>query len=947
MTMTSDGKFIIYFLDNDNLQLVKDVCESLNYIFITPEEYRTSKTETVEYIFVDKTMDDFGRLNHLYNTVTKNIQIVFITAACQATTEHYISFLPAGGRVIINPELLKLATGKSVLKKFLQKESSIYLTDFLNSSYFDSNIAINSQDNFSIGASKVVDVNKITLNDNFNWGKYTDIICVDSVSNGLDFLQIRNYLNAIYTYLAFLKKGNIALLPFEIEYCSMKDCCNDDGMYVQISCVVKNFVLEYISESLMGVSFEEFGSFFSRSLKDAHMYADLVNFEYFEKSGKISIGAFFVKQANNKIIKSPSLVINGVAPFSIKERAVDKLRANPRLAIDELKRDIGKDLMAMELPGTCVELMLAGSKKLIKKPILLRTLVQFIQRKRDLDELAMELEALSIDDVRRYLLDFPNQKLVEDLNRNDLFLILKCLWNDDLFKEILNLIEQIKKQKSQVTGNDFSNTLKKGLNLFGLGEDVIIVKDNSDGNIDIGNVDKTIVKGRFEDVSSEIIRVKGDGEQDLNELKNDLIKILGSKLSRKKSLKNDDKTGLSNDSSSDFSNSLDKVGFDSLDVVASGIIDQALSDAIEQELQDKIEGLFVSHNEKFDDLKLYDELERKNGQIDKMKLLIDRMKIQILSCRKVISSLSDSSRIMGTESSSLIQQVESLNTVIAKQELHIKKMKEDYESKIKMQDNRLLASDDQYQELLSKNIANNSQFDLNLANKLQSENKALHAMLEMSNKKIILMTEQMENFKNNQARTKNSELEIAKTQLQQIADKCSKIITENKELRAFQKRTEVEFESLKHKFENERNELIKKNEKIEKNNNVESKDEHLEKDRQAAEQNIEIRSLKDELKKSELKIKELSQKIKFLNAQVDIKNLQPNTNGQAQPQENVQKGLEHKIKQLELVNAKLESSQIKNNSDLGEKKKELQKLKSENTMLKNRVQELERKVGAA
>ncbi len=232
--------------------------------------------------------------------------------------------------------------------------------------------------------------------------------------------------------------------------------------------------------------------------------------------------------------------------------------------------------------------------------------------------------------------------------------------------------------------------------------------------------------------------------------------------------------------------------------------------------------------------------------------------------------------------------------------------------------------------------------------KLQDKNKNLNSMLEVSNRKIATMTETINSLKDGSSSKNSLEVAHLKDTNKRHVEKITKLQTDNSKLSAKLKQIENGFKSVKTKFENEMKALRDKNDSLAKKLDVYTSSEsgvvrgdtknNLSGDSKKLHE--ELKNHKSQLEIANLKVKELTHKLKLAESQA-VSSAKTEEREFSKGQE---EKLEFKIKQMEKMHLKAEEANKKTIADLNERKKEVQKLKSEATVMKNKISELERKL---
>jgi hypothetical protein len=302
------------------------------------------------------------------------------------------------------------------------------------------------------------------------------------------------------------------------------------------------------------------------------------------------------------------------------------------------------------------------------------------------------------------------------------------------------------------------------------------------------------------------------------------------------------------------------------------------------------------------------ELLLRDAQIHKMKKLIDRMKAEILHLKEDANESLDATPSINYQK------------VMEFKDLKIQQLEKK---------NNLLIDE--------KNSRINGKSEAGENLKLQDENQALHSQVEMLNNRLAQMNENIETrVKQGQEKTIR-EVEALKRQNKVAHEIMQKFKVEKQKI-------ETELKSCKDELATSHEKIIELSKNGSSGDQIEIELARIQgflKDEQSR-----SRSLESELKGAHIELKKHEQKTKFLMAQLE--NIQKQSISSVQTRSAGSKGSGDRPgareTQLQRLVETMKASEEKANAELISKKDDLNKLKSENTMLQNTLSELRRKL---
>lgn len=223
---------------------------------------------------------------------------------------------------------------------------------------------------------------------------------------------------------------------------------------------------------------------------------------------------------------------------------------------------------------------------------------------------------------------------------------------------------------------------------------------------------------------------------------------------------------------------------------------------------------------------------------------------------------------------------------------------------------------------------------------LRGDNRSLKGQIEILNKKLSFMTSSMNRIKEKSAEKSSEQLQKLRESKNEMSNEITRYKNDNdrlsRHIRAIQEdldRAQKNYLAAKQKLDNQ------------KEVKTEDTSSYVKKIREQTETIKKLqeqeRNNKQELQQAELAYRQLEYKMKNLAGQ--LQKSQSKQKSELASQAGVRE-LELKLKQTELMNEKLTEAAAKLKGELDERKKELLKVKSENTALNHKITELERKV---
>lgn len=539
----------------------------------------------------------------------------------------------------------------------------------------------------------------------------------------------------------------------------------------------------------------------------------------------------------------------------------------------------------------------------------------FIRNYREREGLSAENSRLSDSEILSYLEHYPRQEAVNSISDETKTLICLMVRQAEVYENVsraiedigqsgfLDKVEEVQRVISSKNIEDIAEMITINGGKKDFSEEVIKVKgwleDKKDELIKINsnydglpNDEKWEVKKLHinEVLREEVERIKAAGEVATTK---DYTKILSEKL------------GISDEDSSFLVQGL--VENSAGDMVVSRI--DELRNTFEKTEVKEIQKTVLVNNPKLEE------------QIIKMKKIMDGMKAEIIRLRSASVTKAPSEVVTQDLQAQLVQvELEKTKQALANRDKVFKKFKEDIDSLLKEKDKVIAAFKDKVEQ---NKIDHQESHEAELGRKndvLNLENRTLKTKLELAMKKLQVLSDNMDRQDSDFMLKKEREIDQLKNQIsfsqsviQKFKEEKQKLESEIYHLKDRVASTEMERKTQESKGSGDAE--IQKRELIIQSLSHEKK------------------SIEDQLKLQAIEFKKLEQKMKILTVQND--ELTKKKGGSAKNVENAQR-------QVELANEKTKEAV----HELTEKKKELLKLKNENSIQNVKIQELERKLAS-
>ncbi len=699
----------------------------------------------------------------------------------------------------------------------------------------------------------------LKIHDYLNVGYFIDTIVVEAYKYQFDFEQIRNYLSlTLYHALKMVEKeGNYS--PLEVSFSH-----SSAGFAVQIS--YNASLINFKSNLILAKEFVSKTNYFDLS--------------YFEKRTKVNFSAFWFKEealrstqfyfltevsARRTVVETPSTIINQF------DAQTDDVRYEPKKPLDQAKK-----------------LQLARKFSL------------FIKNLRAAEENPIESSRLTVEDVDQYLAKYPRQDALAELDLEVKNFVLKMISDDALYNGVTDYVQKIAQSNldshveeiQRILGEKSLEDIAEIIRVKGnieAEDDKVVVKGWSEN----ANEDEWIVKRTelIDQIKEEVTVIKSQGR---NVIEDDILRVVSNQL---------------------------QANPEDVKTVVKGIVEEVVASEVLQK-----ENLEQAFTEEVKPAPAFDaQKEKLEAQVVRMKKVMEQMKAEIVKLRTEKAEHKPLGDFVPADQSAEILDLKktlgrALETMKSKEKIAVK-AKSDFEQILQAKEEKMQSLEARLEQMKdefsrSKEFANEEKLE-----QLQSENKSLNARLELANRKINIISQNMDKQDTDIVIKKEKEILTLKTNIQMAQSMIEKFKHERLEL-------ESRLEEEKEKF------TKLKEEKTAAANPVKDQ----EREALLASLTNEKKILEEKLKLQTTETKKVEQKLKFTTAQ-----LEESQRKKAAPANASAKSNEAYIKQLESANARIAET----TNDLTDKKKEIHKLKQENMLLGSKLAELEKKLGNA
>lgn len=740
--------------------------------------------------------------------------------------------------------------------KFLASEESRKL---LSRYYAD----FNDFDLVDYCSNQYKNIYTLKVQDYLNIGYFIDTIVVEAYKNKFDEEKIRNYLNIAFPQALKTVEKQESPVHLDVSF-----SYSDEAFAVQIS-------------------FQTPASGFKKDLESIKKYAEGTNFYdlvYFARRERVSFAAAWFKKEELK---------NCHACFFTEVSA----RNSESISMAERQTMEGPDNSISYEPKK-------SASDQSKKLQLARKFSLFIKNLREKEEAPKDAMILGIPDIDDYLSRYPRQDALKELDDEIKNFIVKLIRDDSLYQGVTDYVQKIAQSNLDQHVEEIQRVLgEKSLEDL---TEILRIKGSKDENgnesVTVGGWTENLNEEEWkvkrseivEQIKDEVTVIKSQGR---NVIEDDIVRVVSGQLNANP---------------------------DEVKTVVKGLVEEAVTSEIMQKekLEEAFSRTFAAKTVVAGPDPVREKLEL---QVSKMKKLMEQMKNEMIRLKAenaVQARAAASTAANESDNAEMVDLKRALDKALdlaKNKEKMADKVKSDMESIVQAKNDKI-ASLEMRIETIKNEFASSAEFATEeKLEKLQVENKSLLARLELANRKINIISENMNKQDSDANAKKDKEIVSLKTNIQSAQAVIEKMKTEKADL--------------------EKN-LLEEREKyarLREEKPAENKAKGLEQEILISSLTSDKKTLEDKLKLQSIELKKIEQKLKFTTAQLD----------EAQRKKGAPaagtKSNETYIKQLELANSRLTEA----SSDLTEKKKEIHKLKQENALMNSKLTELEKKLANA
>ena len=752
----------------------------------------------------------------------------------------------------------------------------------------------------------------------YSIGHISDIVLNFALERKVDAHAVRPFVINLLSYLTLLKKSEIINFPVELD-CGF----SEDTFFIQVHCKNNAFVFDNIRDSL-----NEKSKYSSELFKDILKYTDLLNLFTIDSSEKLVVtGCWFYEGIWEKQKEYSSLILH-----DIKSLGLDKIEVENSVNtfLNHSLTNISKHREVQDrLPKKYISKKESQGIEAVN-PVKIRGIYKALK-----DHVRIPVsDHFDADDLDDLLSTYPRRIQSNSLNKTEKKELVRLLKSGVSLEEEKNLDEEIRRVKGKIDNKEYASQVIKSVTELStdqvrriagskedLSEDIIKVKGSLYEQFDEG-IQKVsgvteVIKDDVREVESSESKPKND-QDEINE------RVRASQIFddeevwelKRKNVLEKMNVELSSLSEDDF-------GHDKVDEKVEGIFQSELGvneqdskqvvkelseSATEQWVEESVDGVNQEIRQRFRLEKVESLLEARIKQVDKMKELITRLKIENGNLNVKVREMEKEAKVLDFhERRAADADIEGESQF-------------DQESR-----NSVNEGADQSEE-----SANGHHLQLEV------ENEKLKSQVESLKKKINYMYENSKanagtNLDTNDIQDMAAENERLKKSIAGFNAEIEKVKSEKRDAEILAQRREKELEA--------KEKLLAKY--IEEGNQTSHK-----------KSQEEIRLLKETIKdlnqtnkESVLHAKSYEQKLKFVNAQLERFKKQEKRRAQAGAGSGaVDPKVKNKMKKMEIMQDKMKQAHSKAQKELADKKTELHKVTLENKTLNVKVRELERKL---
>ena len=710
----------------------------------------------------------------------------------------------------------------------------------------------------------------LKIHEYLNVGYFIDTMVIEAYKAQFDYDQIRTVLNELI--LSSLK--DVEFSEIDQRYVEVNYAFNENAFAVQVTFDKKEFNLQ-----------EEFLS----APEKINFYNKKTQFfevNHFSKRNRLTVSvlwfrdqklknfhAHFFNEITTKIIQATTLEVKS----GLEEK--EALNYNPR------------------------------ENEQAKKLGLARKIALFIRNYRKNEEAPKAVEKLEILDVEYYMTQYPRQDALAEIDDEIKGFILKLLQDENLYDGISDFVKKIADTNLDNQTDDIKRILS-GKSLSDIEETLMIHGKHEDlaggftrvkGAPEEADDFKQTISGVTQDLTNdqkwevqkleisqkiedEVSRIKGEGR---NVLKEDIIRVVSTQLDASE---------------------------DDVRIIVGEIVEEAVAkdvvraEVVPQEVFNQKEAELVSQKTKYE------------SQIVRMKKVMEQMKNEMLKMRDENLKLSNAESL--ADNLKLKNALAKTMTALKNKDKMLEKVRADYEAVLSATQEKIHLTEERLRDVREEFSRSSENANVERLSLLEKDNEALAAQLDLANKKINVISDNMDNKdlkESDGIQKRDKEILTLKTSISMAQTLIERFKKEKAELELRLSNEAEHSQRLKDEYEK------LKTATIPDQSDSEEEIQNL---------MIEKRKLEEQNKAQARELKSLEQKLKFASSKMESE-LKRKTVAATS------KGNEAYIKQLEVASQRVADA----TAEIAEKKKETIKLKQENTVLLAKIAELEKKLG--
>ncbi len=769
------------------------------------------------------------------------------------------------------------------------------------------------------------EIETLVISQYFQVGSLVDRLTEGASASLNNYLSFHRSLHHLLQFLCYFanKEG---FSPIECEKTTLQD-----GVAVQFSVKLDSQDIKIFKAVILNNE-NESKNFLTRNFLLSIEDADFTDITVIQKTNRLKVTTFFASKLKARLggfrfSDSVSLVPRDTKEISINYPVKSKdVRVLDNQFPDVIKnKDEVSEVVSLEVR----EVVERGSNTTIESNSLnisselakenfpkAKKFAFFIKNIREREGLSSENYKLSDVEVLKYLENYPRLDILDQLNDETKSLICVMVRSTKVYENVSLAIEDIG-QSGFLERVEEVQKIISSKNIEDIAEIITVKGGKKDYTEEV-----TKVKGWLEDKKEELIIINSNYDDLPHNEKWEVKKVHINNVLKEEVEKI--QSGGEKVTAKDYYKILsEKLGINEEDAnyIIEGIVEDSAGDLIVARIEE-LRGVGNSPNGPEHQKTILVNNSKLEDQIIKMKKIMDGMKSEIIRLRSVAINKEQNDLKAPDFQAQLVQvELDKTKQEIINREKMFKKFREDIDSVLKEKDKQINNLKDKLEQsgFVGDGQQNAKELETKYDN-LNLENRTLKTKLEISLRKIQVLSENMDKQDSDFMLRKEREVDLLKKQLSMSQSVISKFKDEKQKL-------EGEIHHLKDRVASGEMEVASKITDKGNEAEVQKRDviiQSLSHDKKA---------LEDQVKLQSIEFKKLEQKMKILTVQND--ELSKKKGGSAKNVENAQK-------QVEMANEKTKEAV----QEIAEKKKEILKLKNENSIQNVKIQELERKLAA-